>query len=171
MYSGLFMYQEFNSIKLYLARFLSVNKRGSAGSTWIFKFSCSVMSSSAIPWTAVRQASLSITCLSSPTPGVYSNSCTLSRWCHPTISSSVIPFSSCPQSLLASGSFQMSQLFASGGQRIGVSASTSVLPMNTQDWSPLGWTGWTSLQSKVLSRAFFNTTVQKHQYFSAHLSL
>ena len=80
----------------------------------------------------------------SPTPGVYPNPCPLSRWCHPTISSSVVPFSSCPQSFPASGAFQMSQLFASGGQIIGVSASTSVLPMNTQDWSPLGWTGWIS---------------------------
>ena len=95
---------------------------------------------------------------------------TLSRWCHPTISSSVIPFSFCPQSFPASGSFQMSQLFASGGQSIGVSASTSVLPMNTQDWS-LGWTGWISLQSKGLSRVFSNTTVQKHQFFGAQLSL
>ena len=85
-----------------------------------------------------------------PTPGVYQNPCPLSRWCHPTISSSVIPFSSCPQSFPASGSFQMSQLFTSGGQSIGVSASTSVLPMNTQDWSPLGWTGCISLQSKSL---------------------
>ena len=90
----------------------------------------------------------------SPTPGVHPNPCPLSRWSHPTISSSVVPFSSCPQSFPASGSFQMSQLFASGGQNIGVSASTSVLPMNTQDWSPLGWTGWTSLQSKGLSRIF-----------------
>ena len=94
-----------------------------------------------------------------------------SQWCHPTISSSVIPFSSCPQSFPASGSFQMSQLFASGGQSIGVSASTSVLPMNTQDWSPLGWTGWISLQSKGLSRVFSNTAVQKHQFFSTQLSL
>ena len=101
-------------------------------------------------------------CLS-PTPGVHSNSCPLSPWCHPTISSSVIPFSSHLQSFPASGSFQMSQFFASGGQRIGVSASTSVLPMNTQDWSPLGWTGCISLQSKGLSRVFSNTTVQKHQ--------
>ena len=107
----------------------------------------------------------------SPTPGVYSNSCPLSRWCHPTISSSVIPFSSCPQSFPASGSLQMSQLFASGGQSIGVSASTSVLPMNTQNWSPLGWTGWISLQSRGLSRVFFNTTVQKHQFFGTQLSL
>ena len=88
----------------------------------------------------------------SPTPGVYSNSCPSSQWCHPAISSSVVPFSSCPQSLPASGSFPTSQLFAWGGQSIGVSASASVLPMNTQDWSPLGWTGWISLQSKGLSR-------------------
>ena len=108
---------------------------------------------------------------SSPTPRDCSNSCSLSRWCHPTISSSVIPFSSCLQSFPASGSFPMSQFFASGGQSIGVSTSTSVLPMNTQDWSPLGWTGWTSLQSKGLSRVFSNTTVQKHQFFGAQLSL
>ena len=107
----------------------------------------------------------------SQTPGVYSNSCPSSWWCHPAISSSVVPFSSCPQSLPASGSFPMSQLFAWGGQSIGVSASASVLPMNTQDWSPLGWTGWTSLQSKGLSRVLSNTTVQKHQFFGAQLSL
>ena len=107
----------------------------------------------------------------SPTPRVYPNSCPLSQWCHPAISSSVILFSSFPQSLPASGSFPMSQLFAWGGQSIGVSASASVLPMNTQDWSPLGWTGWISLQSKGLSRVFSNTTVQKHQFFSAQLSL
>ena len=107
---------------------------------------------------------------SSPTPGVYSNSCPLSWWCHPTTSSSFIPFSSHLQSFPASGSFQMSQLFPSRGQSIGVSASTSVLPMNIQDWS-LGWTGWISLQSKGLSRVFSNTTVQKHQFFCTHLSL
>ena len=107
----------------------------------------------------------------SPTPGVYSNSCPWSQWCHPTISSSVIPFSSCLQSFPSSRSFPMSQLFASGGQSIGVSASASVLPMNIQDWSALGWTGWISLQSKGLSRVFTNTTVQKHQFFSAQLSL
>ena len=100
-------------------------------------------------------------CLS-PTPGVCSNSCPLSRWCHPAISSSVIPFSSCPQPLPASESFPMSQLFAWGGQSTGVSALASFLPKNTQDWSPLGWTGWISLQSKGLSRVFSNTTVQKH---------
>ena len=107
----------------------------------------------------------------SPTPRGYPNSCPLSRWCHLTISSSVIPFSSCLQSFPTSGFFQMSQLFASGGQNIGVLASTSVLPMNTQDWFPLGWIGWISLQSKGLSRVFSNTTVQKHQFFCAQLSL
>ena len=106
----------------------------------------------------------------SPTQGVYSNSCPFSRWCHPTISSSVVPFSSCPQSFPASGSFQMSQLFTSGGPSIGVSASTSVLPMNIQDSSPLGWTGWISLQSKGLSRVFSNTTVQKHRFFGTQPS-
>ena len=107
----------------------------------------------------------------SPTPGVHPNPCPSSQWCHPAISSSVVPFSSCPQSLPASGSFPMSQLFAWGGQSIRVSASASVLPVNTQDWSPLGWTGWTSLQFKGLSRVFSNTTVQKHQFFRAQLSL
>ena len=106
----------------------------------------------------------------SPTPRVYSNSCLSSLWCHPTISSSIVPFSSCPQSFPASGSFQTTQLFASGGQSIGVLASKSVLPMNTEDWSPLGWTGWISLQSKGLSSIFSNTIVQKHQFFSAQLS-
>ena len=118
------------------------------------------------PWTAARQASLSITnsrSLLKLKP--------LSRWCHPTISSLVVPFSSHLRSFPESGSFQISQLFPSGGQRIGVSASTSVLPMNTQDWSPLEWTGCISLQSKGLSRVFSNTTVQKHQFFSAQLSL
>ena len=106
----------------------------------------------------------------SPTPGVHSDSCPSSQWCHPAISSSVVPFSSCPQSLPASGSFPMSQLLAWGGQSTGVSASTSVLPMNTQDWSPLEWTAWISLQSKRLSRVFSNTTVQKHQFSVAQLS-
>ena len=106
----------------------------------------------------------------SPTPGIYPNSCPLSRRCPPAISFSIVPFSSCPQSLPASGSFPMSQLFAWGGQSIGVSASTSVLPLNTRDWPPLGWTGWISLQSKGLSRVFSNTTVQKYQFFSAQLS-
>ena len=106
----------------------------------------------------------------SPTPGTYSNSRPLSRWCHPTISSSVVPFSSHLQSFPASGSFQMSQFFASGGQSTRVSALVSVLPMNVQDWFPLGLTGWISLQPKGLSRVFSNTTVQKHQFFGAQLS-
>ena len=106
----------------------------------------------------------------SPTPGVHSNSRPLSRWCHPAISSWVVPFSSCSQSLPASESFPMSQLFAWGGQSIGVSALASVLPKNTQDWYPLEWTGWISLQTKRLSRVFSNTTVQKHQFFGAQLS-
>ena len=101
----------------------------------------------------------------SPTAGVHSNPCPLSQWCHPTIPSSVIPFSSCSQSFPESGSFQMNQLSTSGGQSIGVSASTSVLPMNTQDWSPLGWAVWISLQSKGLSRVFSNNTVKKYQVF------
>ena len=117
------------------------------------------------PWTAAHPP------CPSPTPRVYPNSCPLIQWCHPTISSSVIPFSSCPQSFPAWGSFQMSQLFASGGQSTRVSASTSVLPMNTQDWFPLGWTGWISLLSKGLSRVFSNTTVQTHQFFCSQLSL
>ena len=107
----------------------------------------------------------------STTPKVYSNSCPLSGWCHPAISSSVVPFSSCLQSFPESGSFQMSPPLASGGKSIGVSASTSVLEINTQDWSPLGWTGWISLQSKGLSSIFSNTTVQKHQLFCAQLFL
>ena len=106
----------------------------------------------------------------SPTPGLHPNSCPLSQWCHPATSSSIVPFSSCPQPLPASGSFPMSQLFTSGGQSIGVSASASVLPVNTQDWSPLGWTGWISLQSKGLARVFSNTIVQKHPFFGAQLS-
>ena len=106
----------------------------------------------------------------SPTPGVHSNSCASSQVCHPAISSSVIPLSSCLQYFPTLGSFPMSQLFTSGGQSTGVSASTSVLPKNTQDWSPSEWTGWISLQSKGLSRVFSNTTVQKHQFFGAQLS-
>ena len=106
----------------------------------------------------------------SPTPGVHWDSHPLSQWCHPAISSSIVPFFSCPQSLPASQPFQMSQLFAWGGQSIEVSASASVLPINTQDWSPLGWTGWISLQSKGPSRVFSNTTVPKHQFFGAQPS-
>ena len=107
----------------------------------------------------------------SPTPGVYSNSCPLSRWCHPTILSSVVPFSSRLQSFLASGSFQMSQFFTSGSQSIAVSTSASVLQMTIQNWFPLGLTIWISLQSKELSRVFSNMTVQKHQLFDVQLSL
>ena len=131
------------------------------------QFSCSVMSNSLWPHEPQHPRPP----CPSPTCGVYWNPCPLSQWCHPTISSSLIPFSSCPQCFLASGSFQMSQYCASAGQSIGVSASTSVLPMNTQDWSPLGWTGWISLQSKGLSRVFSNSTVQKHQFFGTQLSL
>ena len=130
----------FCSLFLWFIQFSSVQ---SLSHVWLF----------ATPWTAARQASLFIT----PTPGVHPNPCPSSRWCHPTISSSVVPFSSCPQSLPASGSFPMGQLFTSGGQSIGVSASTSVLPMNTQDWSPLGCIGWIFLQSKGVSRVFSNT--------------
>ena len=101
----------------------------------------------------------------SPAPGVYADSCPLSWWCHPTIAFSVIPFSACLQSFPASGSFRVSQFFTSGGQNIAVSASASVLPMNIQDWFPLGWTSWISIKSKGLSRVFSNTTVQKHQFF------
>ena len=131
-----------------------------------YKFSCSVVSDSLRPHES-QHAGPPCT---SPTPGVHPNSCALSRWCHPAISSSVVPLSSCPQSLPASESFPMSQLFAWGGQSIGVSASASVLPMNTQDSSTLGWTGWISLQSKGLTRVFSSTKVQKHQFFGTQLS-
>ena len=128
------------------------------------QFSCSVVSDSLRPHGPQHARPP----CPSPTPRVYSNSSPLSWWCHPTISS-FVPFSSCLQSFPASGSFPMSQLFTLGGQSIGV--STSVLPMNTQNWSSLGWTGWISLQSKGLSRVFSNTTVQKHQFFGVQLSL
>jgi len=131
------------------------------------QFSCSVMSDSL--WTHELQHARPP--CPSPTPGVHPNPCPLCRWCHPTTSSSVIHFSSCHQSFTESGSFQTNQLFTWGGQSIGVSASKSVLPMNTQDWSPLGWTGWISLQSKGFLRVFSSTTVQKHQFFCAQLSL
>ena len=130
------------------------------------QFSQSVMSDSLQPH-ELQHAKLPCP---SPTPGVYSNSCPSSRWCHPTISSSVVPFSSCLQSFPASVSFPVSQFFTSGGQSIEVSASTSVLPINIQDWFPLGLTGWISLQSKgLLSRVFSNTTVQKHQFFDRNM--
>ena len=131
------------------------------------QFSHSVMSNSSWPH-GLQHARLPCP---SPTPEACSNSCPLSWWCHPIISSSVVPFSSCLQSFPASGSFRKSQFFASGGQSIGVSALASVLPMNIQDWFPLGWTGWISLQSKGLSRVFSNTTVQKHQFFGTQVSL
>ena len=133
----------------------------------VSQFSCSVASDSLRPH-RLQHARLP---WPSPTPRACSNSCPSCRWCHPTISSSVVPFFSCLQSFPASGSFQMSQLFALGGQNIGVSASASVFPMNIQDWFPLGWTGWISLQSKGLSIVFSNTTVEKHQCFSTQLSL
>ena len=133
---------------------------------WQFQFSHSVVSDSLWPHESQHARHR----CASPTPGVHPNPCPLSRWCHLTISFSAILFSSCLQSFPGSGSFQMSQLFASGGQSTGVSASTSVLPMNIQDWVLLGWTGWISLQFKGLSRVFSNTTVQKHQFFSAQLS-
>ena len=132
----------------------------------IVQFSSSVMSDSLQPY----ESQHSRPPCPSPTPRVYPNSRPSSRWCHPAISSSVVPFSSFPKSLPASGSFPMSQLFTWGGQSIGVSVSASVLPINTQDWSPLGWTGWISLQSRGLSRVFSNTTVQKYQFFGAQLS-
>ena len=141
---------------------------------WIFfhvpgtaQFSLSVMSDSLRPH-GLQHAKLSCP---SPTPGAYSNSCPSSRWCHLTISSSVVPFSSSLQSFPASESFPISQFFVSGGQSTGVSASASVLPINFQDWFPLGLTGWISLQSKGLSSVFSNTTVQKHQFFGVQLSL
>ena len=133
---------------------------------WVSQFTHSITSDSLWP----HESQHARPPCPSPTPGVHSNSRPLSQWCHPTISSSVIPSSSCPQSLPASESFPMSKLFAWGGQSIGDSASTSVLPMNPQDWSPWRWTGSISLKSKGLSRVFSNTTVQKHQFFSAQLS-
>ena len=134
---------------------VSISSVQSLNHAWLF----------ATPWIAARQAFLSIT-----NSGVHPNSCPLSRWCHPAISSSVVPFSSCPQSLPASESFPMSQLFAWGGQSFGVSALASFFPKKSRGWSPSEWTGWISLQSKGLSRVFSNTTVQKHQFFSAQLS-
>ena len=132
----------------------------------LVQFSCSIVSNSLWPHELQHTRPPG----PSPSPRVHPNWCPLSP-CYPTISSSVVPFFSCPQSFPASGSFQMSQLFPSGGQSIGVSASASVLPMNIEDWFPLGWTGWISMQSKGLSRVFSNSTVQKHQFFGAQLSL
>ena len=138
-----------------------------SGPISLVHFSCSVMSDSLWPH---KLQHVRPPC-PSPTPGIHPNSCPLSRWCHPTISSSVIPFSSCFQSFPASGSFPMSQFFPSDDESIGVSASAPVLPMNIQNWFPLGWTGLISLQFKELSRASSNTTVQKHQFFGAQASL
>ena len=140
--------------------------RGCGNAFSSVQFSCSVMSNSLQP----HELQHARPPCPSPTPGVYSNPCPWSQWCQPAISSSVAPFSSCPQSFPASGSFPMSQLFTSDGQTIGVPASTSVLTMNTQDWSPLGGPGWISLQSKGLSRVFSNTIVQKHQISGTQLS-
>ena len=131
------------------------------------QFSCSVVSDSLQP----HELQHARPPCPSPTPRACSNSYPSSQWCHPTISSSVVTFSSHLPSFPASGSFKLSQFFISGGQSTGVSASASVLSMNIQDWSPLGWTGWISLQFRGLSRVFSNTTVQKHQFFSAQLSL
>ena len=147
--------EKFNTTKLISCGFSSV------------QFSCSVVSDSLRP----HELQHARPPCPSPTPRVYPNSGPLSWWCHPTISSSSIPFSSCLQSLPASGAFPMSQLFASCGQSIGASASASGLPMNIQDWSPSEWTGWISLQSNGPSRVFSNTTIQKHQFFSTQLSL
>ena len=147
--------------------FFTVDKYTHINTCTLVYFSHSVLSNSVMPWIATHQASCP-----SPSLGSCSNSCALSQWHHPTISSSVVPIS-CLQSFPESGSFPTSQFFASGGQSItaSASASVSVLPMNIQGWFPLGWTGWISFQSKGLSRVFSNTTVQKHQLFSAHLSL
>ena len=145
---------------------IHVHSRRKGGQSSV-QFSCSVVSDSLQPH-ELQHARLPCP---SPTPRVHPNSCALSLWCHPTTSSSVMPFSSCPQSFPASGSFQMSQFFGSGSQSIEVSASASVLPMNIEGCFPLGWTGWISLQTKGLSTVFSNTTVQKDQFFGAQLSL
>ena len=152
----LFTWNNHNNVNSLYSNMESVqfSSVGSLTCVWLF----------ATPWTTARQASLAITNSRS-----LCKPCHLSQWCHPTISSSVLPFSSHFQSFPASWSFQMSQFFASGGRSIIVSASTSVLSINVQDWFPIGWTGWISLQSKGLSRVFSNTTVQKHQFFSTQL--
>ena len=164
---------------LFLVKFIEITATLGLGQTRICCFKQFFQG-----WVSIQFSSVAQSCLTlrphesqhsrppcpSQTPRVYSNPCPSNRWCHPAISSSVIPFSSCPQSFPASGSFPMSQLFSGGGQSTGVSASASVLPVNTQDWSPLGWTGWISLQSKRLSRVFSNTSVQKHQFLGAQLS-
>ena len=147
-------------------KLLTVNVRTCLSPHISVQFSCSVMSDSSRP----HESQHTRPPCPSPTPGVHSDTRPSSWWCHPAISSSVNPLFSSPQSLPASESFPMSQLFSWGGQSTGVSALASFLPMNTQDWSSLGWTGWISLQSKGLSRVFSNTTVQKHQFFGAQPS-
>ena len=166
-----FLFSTYSLISGWIKLIISTLEQNSGSILWhcfsSVQFSHSVVSDSLRP----HEPQLARPPCPSPTPRVHPNPCPLSRWWHPTISSSVVPFSSCPQCFPVSGSFPMSQLFASGGQSIGVSASTSVLPMNIEDWSPLGWTGWISLQSKGLTRVFSNITVQKHQFFGAQLSL
>ena len=154
---------------IFLLPFLPLNLNygeGTSINSHLLLFSCPVVSDSLLP----HESQHARPPCPSPTPGVDSNSRPSSRWCHPAISSSVFPFSSCPQSLSASESFPMSQLFTWGGQSTGLSALASFLPKKSWDWSPLEWTGWLSLQSKGLSRVFSNTTVQKHQFFGAQLS-
>ena len=155
------------SLFLFVAKCSSLYKYTTSPISISVQFSRSVVSNSLWPH-GMQHARLPCP---SPTPGLYIKSCPLSWWCHPTISSTVVPFSSCLQSFPVAASFEMSQLFTLGVQNIGVSASTWVLPMNIQHWSPLGWTGWISLQSKGLSRVFSNTTVQQHQFFGTQLSL
>ena len=151
---------------LYRSLLFSVKAQHESAISSVSQFSRSVVSDSLQP----HESQHARPPYPSQTPGVYSNTCSSNWWCHPAISSSVVPFSSWPQSLPALGSFPVSQLLTWGGQSIGVSASASVLPMNTQDWFPLGWIGWISLQSKELSRVFSNTIVQKHPFFHVQLS-
>ena len=162
-----FCNQGSNIIRCVLERWVWEHHCQGRTSVYLSSYSSSVMSDSFWPH-GLQHARLP--CLS-PSPGAYSNLCPSSWWCHPTISSSVVPFSSCLQSFPASGSFPMSQLITSSGQSMGVSASASVLPMIIQDWFPLGLTGWISLQSKALSRVFSNTAIQRHQFFDAQLPL
>ena len=160
MFNGMYCFHFFNPLLAHCFEF-------------VFQFMCSLQFSHSVMSNSLQTHGLhqARPPCPSPTPGTCSNSRSSSQWYHPTIAYSAGPFSSCPQSLQASVSFQMSQLFISGGQSIGVSASTSVLPINTQDWSPLEWAAWISLQAKGLSRVFSNTTLQKHQFFGAQLSL
>ena len=153
-----------------LARLFShIRTKWKRGHLWTREMSCQFIFSVVSNSYAYRLQHARLPC-TLPTPRACSNSCGSSQWCHPTVSSSVVPFSSCLQSIPASGSFPMSQFFPSGGLSIGTSASASILPMNIHDWFPLGWTGWISLQSKGLSRIFCSTIVQKHQFFGTQLS-